>query len=186
MSALTRAIRALAAINTEIGTVSKWLSLSLIAVMLAIMVVAVFFRYVLNSSLTWSEDVVLMMAIWMTFSLAPMAHRIGANVSLDTLVAPLKGRAHHILRILVNLLIILLLGFLVLETIGFVERGFNIRANTVSVQMGWIYMILPVSFVAMILASIELILRDWVGILAPGDELATPPPMPDELHPSDG
>ena len=175
MQILGRAIRALAAFNTGVAAIARIMSLSLMGLMLAIMVAAVFFRYVLNDSLVWSEDVLLMMAIWMTFAVAPIAYRVGSNVSLDTLSSRLDGRGAHMLGLMTHFLVILLLVFLVIQTAGFIERGWKIRANTVPVQMAWIYMIMPASFIAMLLVGAERALRDLAGVIDPGDELAIPP-----------
>ncbi|MCB9943830.1 MAG: TRAP transporter small permease subunit [Geminicoccaceae bacterium] len=175
MQAIAGAIHVLASINKAVSAVARVVSLSLMGIMLAIMVTAVFFRYVLNDSLTWSEDVLLMMAIWMTFCVAPIAYRVGSNVSLDTLASRLHGRVAHGLGFMTHLLILLLLVFLAIQTIGFIQRGWQIRANTVPIQMAWIYMIMPAAFIAMILAGMERGLRDLVGIIDPLDELAIPP-----------
>ena len=175
MEAAKRAIMAVEAINKVISAVARIMSLSFMGIMLAIMVAAVFFRYVLNDSLTWSEDVLLMMAIWMTFSIAPIAYRVGSNVSLDTLLRYVRGRALHLVGFLTHLLILVLLGFLIYLTFGFIERGWQIRANTVNVQMAWIYMIMPIAFTAMMFAGIERALRDLVGISDPLDEFAKAP-----------
>ncbi|MEZ5825270.1 MAG: TRAP transporter small permease subunit [Geminicoccaceae bacterium] len=175
MQSLGKAINLLAACNIRIGAVARIMSLSLMGIMLAIMVAAVFFRYVLNDSLVWSEDVLLMMAIWMTFAVAPIAYRVGSNVSLDTLSGRITGRSAHVLGFATHVLVMVLLVFLVIQTAGFIERGWNIRANTVPVQMAWIYMIMPTAFIAMLLVGAERALRDLVGIMDPLDDLALAP-----------
>ena len=182
MRAVEKAIDGLATLNIAISAVARLLSLSFMGIMLAIMVAAVFFRYVLNDSLTWSEDVLLMMAIWMTFCIAPIAYRVGSNVSLDTLVARVHGRAKHLLGLATHLVIIVLLGFLIYQTIGFIERGWHIRANTIPVQMGWIYMIMPIAFITMIFAGFERALRDLAGIVEPGSEWAEAPAQTAEMQ----
>ncbi|MGF1474955.1 MAG: TRAP transporter small permease [Geminicoccaceae bacterium] len=168
-------IQALALVNQGVATVGRWIATVFIAIMLFIIVIAVFFRYGLNNSLPWPEDVSLMMAIWMTFSVAPIAYRAGTHVALDTLSSRIKGRAAEVLRIATHALIMILLLVMIWESWGFVERGFRIRANTVPVQMGWVYLILPMSFIAMVLVGIELSLRAVVALIRPTHELARQP-----------
>lgn len=184
MEALAKPIHLLERINLIIGGAAKTLATTLIAIVLAIMVVSVFFRYVLNSSITWSEDVILMMSIWMTFAVAPIAYRYGLNVALDTFSDALKGRAARLLQIAIHILVLLLLFYLLRECIGFVERGMKIRANTVPIQMGWIYLILPASFLAMGLAGIELLLRSITGFVSPEAPEAQLPKL-DLEHPEE-
>jgi TRAP-type C4-dicarboxylate transport system permease small subunit len=66
-----------------------------------------------------------------------------------------------------------------------VSRGMMIRASTVNIQMGWIYMILPASFLAMALVGVELLLRSITGLFAPEAEHAALPTI-DLEHAGEG
>jgi C4-dicarboxylate transporter DctM subunit len=52
----------------------------------AIMLMGVFFRYVLNSSLVWSDEVALMTFIWATFLAIASGYLHGKHVNMDLLV----------------------------------------------------------------------------------------------------
>jgi TRAP-type C4-dicarboxylate transport system permease small subunit len=120
----------------------------------------VFFRYVLNNSLAWTEDSSILMMIWVAFLIAPWAYREGAHVGIELLVASLPKPAFRVIRILLNLLIFWLLYRFMLEAVIYVSRGFNMRANTIPVPIAWFRTIVPVSLGMMMLIGIELILRD--------------------------
>lgn len=53
----------------------KWSAIMLTAVMLVIMVVQVFFRYVLNDSIVWAEELSTFMMMWVAFLVAPVLYR---------------------------------------------------------------------------------------------------------------
>ncbi len=134
--------------------------------MTGIVAASVFYRYVLNDSLTWAEDVSLMMMIWMAFLVAPTAYRHSANVSLDTLRKLIKGRVGHLLSFAINALLAVLFVNLIVETFALIGRS-QIYANTVRIEMKYVYMIMPAAFGALVLVGAELMLRNLVGIGSP-------------------
>ena len=139
--------------------VGKQLGLWLIAIMTAIILIQVFFRYVLNASPSWSEEMARSMMVWMTFAVAPIAYRTGGNIALDTLYFLLKGRARTAMAILIHLMILAFIVAFFLESLAFVERGQYVKATTVPIQMIYVYAIVPVSLVAMFAVGIELLLK---------------------------
>lgn len=177
-------ISALSRVNIELGRIFRFFSWVIIAAMTAIVVVAVFFRYVLNDSLTWSEDVTLMLAIWMAFMVAPIAYRIGSNVALDTVTRFLTPVIGRIFSLAIHVLVLAMLVVLLDESLSMIGRS-RIRANTVPVQMKFIYGIMPFSFVCMMLAGIELALRDLLGLFRPDEAAAVHPAdnPRDPMHP---
>ena len=51
--------------------------IALIALMMIVILIQVFFRYVLNNSLVWPEETARFLMVWMTFIAAPIAYRMG-------------------------------------------------------------------------------------------------------------
>ena len=45
-------------------------------------IVQVFYRYVLNNALSWSEEASLWMMVWITFVIMPVAYHKGLNISM--------------------------------------------------------------------------------------------------------
>lgn len=163
-SRIGRAIGALGQVNEGIGFGGRVVAAGLIAVMTAFVLVGVFFRYVLNNSLSWTEEMAIFAMIWVAFLVAPWAYRNGANVSIDFMVAPLPRAVRRVLTIAINLLIIWLMARFFVEALTFVERGWAVRINAFDVPRAWFYLILPASIAAMILVGIELVLRDLFSL----------------------
>ena len=61
--------------------------------------------------------------------------------------------------LLVNVLVVWIVAVLFFESFAFWRRGLEISAATLDLKMAWIYWIVPVSFAAMVLVGIELLVR---------------------------
>ena len=163
-------------INTFILRIGRQLAWIAILLMVIVIIIQVFFRYVLNNALPWPDEVARFLMLWMTGFIAPSAYRWGGFVSIDMLERFLP-------KILANLLIfmILLISLAVLF-IGF-EMGLKhinagwifssssikipfslIGGKTEAMKLAWMYMSLPIGVFLLILVNIELILRNILSI----------------------
>ena len=159
-------------INTFILRIGRQLAWIAILLMVIVIIIQVFFRYVLNNALPWPDEVARFLMLWMTGLIAPSAYRWGGFVSIDMLERFLP-------KILANLLIfIILLISLAVLFIGF-EMGLKhinagwifssssikipfslIGGKTEAMKLAWMYMSLPIGIFLLILVNIELILRN--------------------------
>ena len=135
--------------------------------MTGMILIQVFFRYFLNHSLPWPEELAKFTMVWMTFLVAPYAYRKGLNVNMELLVSKIPKRIRVMLEILLHILIIFMAYYLLNEGLGMVKRGMRIRASTVNFKIGYVYMILPISFGMMMLVGVERILKDVKMLLSP-------------------
>ena len=163
-------------INTFILRIGRQLAWIAILLMVIVIIIQVFFRYVLNNALPWPDEVARFLMLWMTGLIAPSAYRWGGFVSIDMLERFLP-------KILANLLIfIILLISLSVLLIGF-EMGLKhinagwifssssikipfslIGGKTEAMKLAWMYMSLPIGIFLLILVNIELILRNILSI----------------------
>ena len=163
-------------INTFILRIGRQLAWIAILLMVIVIIIQVFFRYVLNNALPWPDEVARFLMLWMTGLIAPSAYRWGGFVSIDMLERFLP-------KILANLLIfIILLISLAVLFIGF-EMGLKhinagwifscssikipfslIGGKTEAMKLAWMYMSLPIGIFLLILVNIELILRNILSI----------------------
>ena len=177
MPTLRWCVRCLSGVNQTLAVGFTWLAATFLALMTAFIILQVICRYGFNSSLFWPEDVSLMMMIWVAFAVAPIAYRTGANVALDTISRLLKGRVAYVLYLLIHLLVLTMLVLLTIEAVEMIARS-KIRANSIPLQMKYVYMIMPIGFIAMICVAIELIGRCLIGLIRPTDPDSTFPSLP--------
>ena len=158
-------------INTFILRIGRQFAWIAILLMVIVIIIQVFFRYVLNNALPWPDEVARFLMLWMTGLIAPSAYRWGGFVSIDMLQRFLPKTLSNILifLILIISLTVLLIGFeMGLRHInaGWIFSSSSIKipysllgGKTEAMKLAWMYMSLPVGIFLLILVNIELILR---------------------------
>ena len=164
----------LAGFNSLLTVGGRNLAGGLLMAMTAIVLLQIVYRYVLNDSLIWTEEMSKTLMVWAAFLVAPWAYRNGANVRIEMFSDELPKLLGRVLQLVLNLLVVWIIFVFLREAFGLVERGFSIRAASLPVQVGWFYVIVPLSFAAMLLVGIELLLRDLLNIFHPSEDFAVP------------
>ena len=153
----------------RIGRQFAWIAILL---MVIVILIQVFFRYVLNNALPWPDEVARFLMLWMTGLIAPSAYRWGGFVSIDLLERFLPKLLSTLLTLflLILSLFVLVIGLeLGLKHINagwiFNSSSIKIPFNLIGgkaepIKLAWMYMSLPVGIVFLISVNIELILRN--------------------------
>ena len=158
-------------INTFVLRIGRQIAWIAILLMVVVIIVQVFFRYVLNNALPWPDEVARFLMLWMTGLIAPSAYRWGGFVSIDMLERFLPKILSNILIFLILIIsfTVLLIGFeMGLKHInaGWIFSSSSIKipfsligGKTEAMKLAWMYMSLPVGIFLLILVNIELVLR---------------------------
>jgi TRAP-type C4-dicarboxylate transport system permease small subunit len=169
-----RAVNGLGTFNDRTGRLACWIAAFLIAVMTGAVLVGVFFRYVLNDSLNWTEEIAVMSAIWVAFLVAPWAYRNGGHVAIEMIVNATPLTVVRIVRVIVNLLILWILYRFFTEAVAYVGSGMRMRANSIDIPVAWFRAIVPVSMAMLFLVGVELIIRDLLSLVMRKTDLDLP------------
>ena len=94
----------------------------LLGVALIIITLQVFFRYILQNPLSWSEQTARCLFIWMIMLAVPVLFYRKGAVAFDLLVDMLPRRAQDIVKVLVQLLILGLPCFISSAVPSFASR----------------------------------------------------------------
>ncbi len=170
--------------NDVVLRIGRWISVGLIAAMVIVTLVQVFFRYVLNNALPWPDEAARFFMLWLTGLMAPTAFRQGGFVAIDMAVTAMPARIGAIVSIL--LLVISALVLAVAIPIGWAEiTGFGGRFATASLYLptsitfdtwfripkSWMLASLFVGVLLLFIVNIELILRGLIAFLGGEDRL---------------
>ena len=174
MAWMIRLIHLLGAVNARLTRAAQTVAGVFLAVMLVVVMAQVVFRYVLGSSLSWSEEVSKSLMVWSVFFVAPWAYRNGANVAIEALQRSFSPRFRAAVQVILNVVVLWVLARFFWESLFFVARGEAITLASIPIKMSWLYLVTPASFAAMLLVGLELFLRHTVELVG-----RTPP----ALHP---
>ncbi|WP_420003826.1 TRAP transporter small permease [Arenibacterium sp. LLYu02] len=184
MNALMAVVTPLYWINATLLRLGRWVGCVAVAVMVAAILIQVFFRYVLNNALPWPDEAARFCMLWMTGLMAPTAFRQGGFVAIDTVSAMLPARLGSVLSVI--LLCLSLVVLIVAVQIGYKEvTGLGGRFATASLYLptslgfdswyrlprSWMMLSLLVGIALLILVNIELILHRIVALMGGADRL---------------
>jgi TRAP-type transport system small permease protein len=126
--------------------------------MAALIGTQVFFRYVLNNSIFWSEEVGRMCLVWLSFLGATAAYRRGAHIGIGFLVERLPREAQRASQVLV--LVLSLAFFAVLTFAGgwFVWFVAGQKTPALGLPKSIPYLVMPMSGVVFLIHGLSLLL----------------------------
>lgn len=109
----------------------------------------VFCRYVMNNSLTWSEELGRYIFVWITFIGTPVALKHGSHVAIDLLLQKVHGKVHTLI-LAVNYLIMAIIGILICYSgIKLFSVGIGQISSAMQLPMQYVYSIIPFSGLAL-------------------------------------
>jgi TRAP-type transport system small permease protein len=144
-------------------TLIEWWAVCLLAGLVVIVCLGVFFRYVLNSSLTWYDEFASYMLVWLTFYGTVVADYQRRHIAFELVVDKLAPPARKVVDVVAELAV---LGFqFVLLYYGWVlmqRMGDETAISLPWVKVSWITSVLPVTGGLLLLISVT----RMVGLLS--------------------
>lgn len=177
--------------NDVVLRIGRGIAVVAIALMVAAILIQVFFRYVLNNALPWPDEAARFMMLWMTGLIAPTAYRRGGFVAIDMVQMALPPRLGAVLSLILLAVAGAVLAMAV--RIGWSEvTGFGGQFATASLWIPWIdgwvrvprsWMMasLLVGVVLLLIVNVELVLRSLITLLGGERELRPLPAGEEEI-----
>jgi TRAP-type C4-dicarboxylate transport system permease small subunit len=180
---LTTLLAPLQFLNDHVLRIGRSIAVLAMALMVVVILVQVFCRYVLNNALPWPDEAARFLMLWMTGLIAGSAYRRGGFVAIDMLENALPRRISAILSLF--LLVVSLCVLIVAIQLGWnhVNSGWLFASSslkiplaiiglkTIKIKLAWMYMSMFVGVVILTAVNIELILRSLITLGGKGDDL---------------
>ena len=128
------------------------------------MSVQVFFRYVLNSSLSWTDEFAPYMLIALTFFAGITCFKEGRQLAVGAFANKLQQPWRSIIKILAHVMTTLMLAVLVFYGTRMAIQTLDFYTISVPVSRGLLYTIMPVGALLMSIVLIQKILLE-IGIM---------------------
>lgn len=147
-----------------VDKVVKYLAVAAFSVMTVLIILQVFYRYVLQSSLSFSEELARYLFIWATLLGAAMCVNRRSHVSFDLIMIHLPTELRKYGGLIINLICIFFYAILVIYGIKVVGVTLGQTSPALGVKMGYIYLSIPVSGAVMLLNGIYIMFDDFIKI----------------------
>jgi TRAP-type C4-dicarboxylate transport system permease small subunit len=167
MTFITQFNTGLGAFNFHIARTAKYLAGLLLALMVVMILAQVFFRYALNDSLTWTEELSKFAMVWIACLVSPYAYREHLNVSIEMFHDALPALPKRIAEIIITLLVMLISAIFFMQSMSFVAGGTTITAASVPIKLWIFYLCMPFAFGSLFLVGIERLIQQLTAPLIP-------------------
>lgn len=128
--------------------------------MAVIVALQVFFRYVLNQSLFWSEELARYLLVWLTFLGASAAYRRKVHPGVDILSSRMPARLQKTFAVIVHLVSLGLFGVMIVYGCQF-SHFVRLQISPALYIPKWIiFSIIPISGVLLALHAVNFLMRD--------------------------
>jgi TRAP-type C4-dicarboxylate transport system permease small subunit len=138
----------------------EWWAVLLLVLMVVLVCLGVFFRYVLDSSLAWYDEFASYLLVWLTFYGGVAASYHNRHIQFGTVIERLRASSRRKLEIVAELFV---LGFqFVLLYYGWLltqKMGDETAVSLAWIKMGWVYSVLPITGALMLLISVNRLLH---------------------------
>ena len=150
-----------AGVDLLIGRACLAFAMSTLALALASVALQVVFRYGLNNSLLWAEELARYAIIWSTFVGAAVAYRQGAHVGLTVLGDALPQMPSRLLARAIHLVVLGFAGLVAWEGWFLFARVLarGEITNGLQTEIAWFYLAIPVGGALLVVAAAEGLVR---------------------------
>jgi TRAP-type C4-dicarboxylate transport system permease small subunit len=142
-----------------VDIVEAW-AMFLLVLLVVVVCLGVFFRYVLDSSLAWYDEFASYLLVWLTFYGSVSASYHNRHIRFSTVLERLTPETRTKFETLAELFVLafqsvlLYYGWLLMR-----KMGDETAVSLVWVKMGWVYSVLPVTGGIMFLISVNRLLH---------------------------
>ena len=135
----------------KIAVISCVLSIALIVS------TSIFFRYVLNDSITWSEEIAKYLMVWMVFVGAPVAMVQSRHIAIEMFPNLFRPRIRALIFLIVNLLIVLTMAFWTYRGFTYTVGGMSqVMSSFDKIPLGVVFASIPFGSCIMMIISFQI------------------------------
>jgi len=135
-----------------------------IAIIFGLMVIVGFFqvtnRYLLNSSLSWSEEFQKFAHIWIICLTIPVAYKNSAHLGMDIIYKRLSVKNRHLFNQFVNILWLFFGVLLAIYSMKLIGVAINQLSPGLGISMAWVYAGLFIGNIYLIMTAIQKLIEN--------------------------
>jgi TRAP-type C4-dicarboxylate transport system permease small subunit len=151
--------------HSVVDHIEEVLSGVFFASVLLLVLVQIFCRYILNSPLTWSEELARYLFVWVVFLGASTAIKSRSHTRFSLLLQRLPERGQRILVIVGNMSLLPFLAILIYQGSHLAVRGLEVRTPGLGIPFFFVAVSLPACAALMLLRGLWVLAQDLRKLL---------------------
>ena len=158
-------------IDAIVQPLIKICKIAVISCVLSIAIIvstSIFFRYVLNNSITWSEEIAKYLMVWMVFVGAPVAMIQSRHIAIEIFPNLFRPRIRALIFLIVNLLIVVTMAFWTYRGFTYTMGGMSqVMSSFDKIPLGVVFASIPFGSCIMMIISFQISLNQILVIIDP-------------------
>lgn len=132
-----------------------------LAILIALTVAGVVWRYIFSSPFTWLEEVQVICMVWVVFAGGGAAFRAGNHVAIEVLVDVFPAKVQRVIGWFITIVVVAVLAYFFVQSIGYIKMFLRSGRTTSMLKIPYslIYSIVPISLVNMLASYFYSIIR---------------------------
>jgi len=124
----------------------------ILGAMTVLVFVSVVLRYILNSPVTWSEELASLLFAWLTFVGAYVGFRTHSHIRIDTVTMFLPVGLRSAIRRIVTAGVLMVLGIFIWQGFSLAMTTWSLEFPAMEISRGYLYLSLPLGACMMLVA----------------------------------
>ena len=145
---------------------ARWLIITCTAAMIVVVSVQVALRYLLNTSIDWSDEVSRLLFVWCMFLAIPLGIREGSHVGIELLVQFMPDGPRRQLARACTVIAIGLMGIVLWQTVRIAADTWDELMPTLPISVNWFLVPVALSAAHSVLHLVPLLWREPVRTIA--------------------
>lgn len=126
----------------------------------------VFFRYVVGSPLVWSDEIIMLMLLTLTYFGAALAAHNRSHISveiLESIIGRFGEKAVRVYHLILDIVFLSVLGIIIYFGVRISFYSADQVTDILMISYFWVYSMLPLGLLFMVLMILKRIFEDWTG-----------------------
>lgn len=150
-------------VDQVIAVVVRWIIIVMMAMMTILVFLQVLFRYLFGTPLGWSEEVARFAFVWLSFLGAAILVRSDGHIRVSLFVDYLPTAGWIVARAVQYAGALLCIVIFFIGGLGLARAEWSQLAPATQLQMGYVYVVIPVAATLMLVWVFAAIGRDLTG-----------------------
>lgn len=147
-------------IDFVISKIEKYTACGMLVIIVLIGAAQIFFRFVLKSSLIWSEELMRYMFVWLSFLTASIAVREHKHISVDFVTSFIPAKINRIFYLVSRVAILVYFYFMIPAGFELCAKTAANRSTILPITWIFVYAALPVGMILMAISLVSVFAGD--------------------------